>query len=156
MRLALSRIQAAGHNVKHLFLDEGFVACDASNLQKTAGMLGEILGEILGKILGEILEYGGYRSMILMSHLDTVRDAAHVRIGLRRSADDRSSDPKGQALNGVKQCSNANQNFVFIFARFLSIERVDFFEMYSAFILILRLYFFILFAVFNRFDRTLQ
>ena len=79
MRLALSRIQAAGHNVKHLFLDEGFVACDAGNLQKTAGML------------EEILEYGGYRSMILMSHLDTIRDAAHVRIGLRRSADDRCS-----------------------------------------------------------------
>ena len=79
MRIALSRIQAAGHNVKHLFLDEGFVACDALNLQKTAGML------------QEILSYGGYRSMIMMSHLDTIRDAAHVRIGIRRHADNKSS-----------------------------------------------------------------
>ena len=98
MRLALSRIQAAGHNVKHLFMDEGFVACDADNLQKTAGMLQEILA------------FGGYRSMIMMSHLDTIRDAAHVRIGLRRSSDNRSSILQwGQRRRAVPKKSRPTQ-----------------------------------------------
>ena len=72
MRVALARIGAVGQNVRHLFLDEGFTACDAENLQKT------------GDLLRDILRIGGYRSILMMSHLDTIRDAAEVRITVSR------------------------------------------------------------------------
>lgn len=79
MRVALSRIGAVGQNLKHLFMDEGFVACDAENLRKTSGML------------REIMTFGGYRSLILMSHLETIRDAAEVHVTIARSADNKFS-----------------------------------------------------------------
>lgn len=72
MRIALSRIGAVGQNLKHLFLDEGFVAMDADNLQKTH------------ELLRDIMSTGGYRSMILMSHLETIKDATDVRINVVR------------------------------------------------------------------------
>lgn len=79
MRVALSRIGAVGQNLKHLFLDEGFVACDAENLRKTAGLL------------REIMTFGGYTSLILMSHLETIRDAAEVHVTITRNEDNTSS-----------------------------------------------------------------
>jgi len=75
MRIALSRIGAVGQNVKHLFIDEGFVACDSTNLQKVES------------ILQSMMEMGGYSSVLLMSHLDAIREIAHTRIDIQRSED---------------------------------------------------------------------
>ena len=79
MRVALSRIGAVGQNMRHLFVDEGFVACDADNLTKTSEML------------QDILLMGGYRSMVLMSHLDVIQDMAQVRVNISRSSNNRCS-----------------------------------------------------------------
>lgn len=79
MRIALSRIGAVGQSLMHLFLDEGFTACDGANLQKTSEMLQDILLR------------GGYRCILLMSHLDTIRDAARFSIPIERNEGDRSS-----------------------------------------------------------------
>lgn len=73
MRVALSRLGAVGQNIKHLFIDEGFTACDATNINK------------VGDIIDIIKECGGYRSIILMSHLDTIRDITSTRIDIQRS-----------------------------------------------------------------------
>jgi DNA repair exonuclease SbcCD ATPase subunit/DNA repair exonuclease SbcCD nuclease subunit len=72
MRLALARIGAVGQNVRHLFIDEGFTACDVANIEKVPALL------------RGIMEYGGYRSILLMSHLEPVQDAAEVRIPIER------------------------------------------------------------------------
>ena len=79
MRVALARVGAVGRCVRHLFLDEGFVACDADNLQKTSDMLQDLMA------------LGGYRSMLLMSHLDVIRDAVGTRITIRRNPGDACS-----------------------------------------------------------------
>ena len=73
MRIALARIGAVGQNIRHLFMDEGFVACDSINIAKV---------EI---VLRNMMEVGGYRSVLLMSHLDAIREVAHTRIDIRRS-----------------------------------------------------------------------
>ena len=72
MRLALSRIGAVGQNVKHLFIDEGFTACDVMNIEKVP------------LLLKSIMTYGGYHSIILMSHLEQVRDAASIQVQIER------------------------------------------------------------------------
>ena len=79
MRVALSRIGAVGQNLRHLFLDEGFTACDSINIQKT------------GELLRDIMFMAGYKSMIIMSHLDTIRDASDLQIQIQRNPDGRSS-----------------------------------------------------------------
>lgn len=79
MRVALSRIGAVGQNLRHLFLDEGFTACDSINIQKT------------GELLKDIMFMAGYQSMIIMSHLDTIRDASDLQIQIQRNSDGRSS-----------------------------------------------------------------
>lgn len=75
MRIALARIGAVGQNIRHLFMDEGFVACDSSNIAKVE------------TILHSMMEVGGYRSVLLMSHLDAIREIAQTRIDIRRSED---------------------------------------------------------------------
>ena len=76
MRIALARIGAIGQNVRHLFIDEGFVACDSNNILK------------VGEILQSMMEIGGYRSVLIMSHLDAIREVAQMRIDIQRSEDD--------------------------------------------------------------------
>lgn len=76
MRIALARIGAVGQNIRHLFMDEGFVACDSTNIGKV---------EI---ILRNMMIVGGYSSVLLMSHLDAIREVAQTRIDIRRSDDD--------------------------------------------------------------------
>lgn len=80
MRIALSRIGAIGQNVKHIVIDEGFTACDASNIQK------------VGSILRGLMAIGGYSSVLLMSHLEAIREVAETRIDIRRSEDDAFSN----------------------------------------------------------------
>ena len=72
MRSTLSRIGAVGQSVKHLFIDEGFVSCDTTNLLKVR------------EILVEVMRIGGYRSVILMSHQDAIREVAQSRIDIER------------------------------------------------------------------------
>lgn len=72
MRLALSRIGAAGQNVRHLFIDEGFTACDVGNIEKVP------------TLLQGVMAYGGYKSILIMSHLEQVQEAANVKIGIER------------------------------------------------------------------------
>ena len=74
MRIALMRIGAVGKNIKHLILDEGFVACDSSNILKTKEIM-----ELLMKI-------GNYNSIMMISHLETIRDIADIRIDVHRCA----------------------------------------------------------------------
>jgi flagellar biosynthesis/type III secretory pathway chaperone len=72
LRIAFAKIGATGQNLGHLFIDEGFVACDAVNLDK------------VHVVLKGMMEYGGYRSIMLMSHLDTIRNAADIVIDIER------------------------------------------------------------------------
>ena len=72
LRLALSRIGATGQNIRHFFIDEGFVACDAFNLEKVQSML------------RKMMEYGEYVNIILMSHLEAIRDAADMSVDIIR------------------------------------------------------------------------
>lgn len=72
MRLALARIGAVGQNVRHIFIDEGFTACDVGNIEKVP------------VLLRGIMRYGGYKSIVLMSHLEPVQEAAGVRIDIER------------------------------------------------------------------------
>jgi DNA repair exonuclease SbcCD ATPase subunit len=73
MRLALARIGAIGQNVSHLFIDEGFTACDVNNIEKVP------------QLLRGIMSYGGYRSILIMSHLEQVQEACEARIDIERS-----------------------------------------------------------------------
>ena len=72
MRIALLRIGAVGKNIKHLILDEGFVACDSINILKTKEIM-----ELLMKI-------GDYKSIMMISHLENIRDIADTRIDVCR------------------------------------------------------------------------
>jgi DNA repair exonuclease SbcCD ATPase subunit len=72
LRLAFACIGATGQNIRHLFIDEGFVACDTFNLEKVQFML------------RKMMDYAGYENIILMSHLDAIRDAADISIDIMR------------------------------------------------------------------------
>lgn len=72
MRLALSRIGAVGQNVRHLFIDEGFTACDVANIEKVP------------QLLRGVMSYGGYDSIVIMSHLEQVQEASDCRIDIER------------------------------------------------------------------------
>lgn len=71
-RLALTGIGALGQQFKHLMIDEGFTACDASNIEKVP------------VLLKSIMEYGKYHSILLMSHMDSVRECSQVSIHIKR------------------------------------------------------------------------
>lgn len=73
MRAGLARISAVGQNISAMFIDEGFVACDSVNIEKTH------------MIMANIMEYSGYDVMVIMSHLDTIRDAADVQVDIRNA-----------------------------------------------------------------------
>jgi hypothetical protein len=73
LRIAFAQMGATGQNLGHLFIDEGFVACDAFNLDK------------VNVVLQGMMEYGGYESIMLMSHLDTIRAAADIVIDIERN-----------------------------------------------------------------------
>ena len=72
-RLALTRIGAIGQRLKHLFIDEGFTACDTNNIEK------------IPVLMKNVKDYGRYSSIILMSHLDTVRECSQLTININRN-----------------------------------------------------------------------
>ena len=76
-RGALAKMKAIGHNIKHLFIDEGFTACDASNLMKAPA------------VLKTLQKFVGYHDIMLMSHSDAVKSCADIHINIERTTDDR-------------------------------------------------------------------
>lgn len=86
MRIALGRIGAAGHNLKTLFVDEGFTAFDSSNMKKAK------------TVLDALMRLGGYRSVLLVSHLDMVREAADFVVQVER----RPRDPVSRIRFGAR------------------------------------------------------
>jgi ABC-type nitrate/sulfonate/bicarbonate transport system ATPase subunit len=61
--------------VKHLFIDEGFLACDAENKKK------------IQDIINTMMHVGGYRSILLISHDEAIRSAAETIINVCRPDD---------------------------------------------------------------------
>ena len=82
LRLALARIGSIGQNIRHIYIDEGFTACDSINIEKSS------------LILKNIMNYGQYHSIILMSHLDIIRDIADIRVDINRGSSDIFSEIK--------------------------------------------------------------
>ena len=70
VRAALAKIGAVGHNLQHFFIDEGFVAWDAVNLEKAA------------TVLTALKEFVGYHDIILMSHTDANNTLADTIINI--------------------------------------------------------------------------
>jgi hypothetical protein len=66
MRRALVALGTSSTRLEHLFIDEGFTACDRSNL----GRAGEVLRQLLQPEL--------FASIVVVSHLDAVRDEVNV------------------------------------------------------------------------------
>jgi hypothetical protein len=72
MRHALSNIGGTGNNMQHLFIDEGFTACDVENVEKAY------------EILNVLIQKGHYKSILLISHLDTIQQMVSLKIPLER------------------------------------------------------------------------
>lgn len=72
LRITLARLGAVGQQFKHLFIDEGFTACDTTNIAK------------IPQLLQSVMQYGEYKSILLMSHLENVRECASLVINLER------------------------------------------------------------------------
>lgn len=77
MRIALARLGATNVNCNQLFIDEGFVACDADNLGRAPAFLRGLLGR--------------YGSLLLVSHLDEIRECADVKVRIERTPDGAAS-----------------------------------------------------------------
>jgi hypothetical protein len=72
VRLTLCRVGgASGGRLRHMFFDEGFLACDKRNIAKT------------GDMLQYVRTCGGSRSVFLISHQETVQECAEAvaRVG---------------------------------------------------------------------------
>jgi DNA repair exonuclease SbcCD ATPase subunit len=72
VRLALTRIGGRGHRLQTLIIDEGFVACDADNVQYAKD------------ILQHMMDVGGFRNILLATHLDTIKDMVSRKIPIHR------------------------------------------------------------------------
>lgn len=72
LRITLAKLGAVGQQFKHLFIDEGFTACDAVNMAKVPALL------------QSVMNFGQYKSIVLMSHLENVRDCASMVIDIER------------------------------------------------------------------------
>jgi DNA repair exonuclease SbcCD ATPase subunit len=71
MRVTLAKIGSTGQNIRHIFIDEGFVAFDATNIHKTRDII-ELLKDI-------------FKNVLLISHLESIREATDLRIDIGRS-----------------------------------------------------------------------
>lgn len=72
VRLALTRLGGRGHRFQTLLIDEGFVACDVDNVQNARD------------VLQHMMEVGGFRNILLATHLDTIKDMIPQKIGITR------------------------------------------------------------------------
>ena len=70
MRIALGRI--CGHTVyKNLIIDEGFTACDLTNLEKVPAFLKGLLTD--------------YDGVLLATHLDSLKSVGHRQVVIQRN-----------------------------------------------------------------------
>jgi hypothetical protein len=72
LRITLAMLGAVGQQFKHLFIDEGFTACDMGNMAKVP------------LLLKSVMTFGQYKSIVLMSHLENVRECASRVIDIER------------------------------------------------------------------------
>lgn len=70
MRITLGRIGASNHNIRQLIIDEGFTSCDVENLNK------------MPQFLSTLLKNKDYDSVLLMSHLEGIRESTSVKIDI--------------------------------------------------------------------------
>ena len=91
VRCALAEIGAVGQSVKHMFMDESFVACDSTNILKVRD------------ILNELVRAGNYKSIIIMSHLDAIREVTSHHINIQRDSGKFSSIQFGRVYPKLKR-----------------------------------------------------
>jgi hypothetical protein len=72
MRITLGRIGATRHDIRQLIIDEGFTSCDADNLTK------------MPEFLRTLLQKRDYDSVLLMSHLDGIRESTTMKIDIHQ------------------------------------------------------------------------
>ncbi len=72
MRITLGRIGATRHDIRQLIIDEGFTSCDADNLTK------------MPDFLRTLLHKKDYDSVLLMSHLDGIRESTTMKIDIHQ------------------------------------------------------------------------
>lgn len=77
MRITLSHMGASHINNSQLFIDEGFTACDADNLEKMPDFLKNLL---------ELFNSG----IIIVSHLQTIKDCGDISVNITRAKDSTS------------------------------------------------------------------
>jgi DNA repair exonuclease SbcCD ATPase subunit len=87
MRIALGRM-GAGTPVKHFFIDEGFTACDANNMR------------LVRPILDAIMTQGGFRSVLIISHLEAVKEVAVLCVQVERDTHQRDMEGNIWATKG--------------------------------------------------------
>jgi DNA repair protein SbcC/Rad50 len=73
VRIALTQQLGNGTRCSHLFLDEGFVACDTAHLQRIPTFLSNLLFL--------------YDSILVCTHLEDLKDAMDMHIFIQRDAD---------------------------------------------------------------------
>jgi DNA repair exonuclease SbcCD ATPase subunit len=71
MRIAMSRLGICKVVYDQLFIDEGFTACDGTNLEKTPAFLKALLGS--------------YSSVLLATHLEELKSCGDQQVLIRRS-----------------------------------------------------------------------
>ncbi len=70
MRITLGRLGATRNDLRQLIIDEGFTSCDADNLLK------------MPEFLMGLLKAGDFDSILLMSHLEGIRDSTTTRVDI--------------------------------------------------------------------------
>lgn len=93
MRIALSQLGASASTCEQLIIDEGFVTLDAHNMSFVPDFLHE-----------SIIETGRFASVLLVSHLEGVREAADAVVPIftkpaSRPADNVEADDRGARTN---------------------------------------------------------
>ena len=77
MRIALSNIGATTTFCKQLFIDEGFSSCDTNNLNKIPLFIEQLLSI--------------YDSVILVSHIDEIKDSCNLIVNIQQKNNDKIS-----------------------------------------------------------------
>jgi DNA repair exonuclease SbcCD ATPase subunit len=101
IRQALTMLGGSNNSLQHMFIDEGFTACDAKNLEKTHD------------VLRLLIDMGHYKSILLVTHLEHVKDMIPLKINIQRN-DAFSRLIYGQSYpsftNGVKKRGRPSKN----------------------------------------------
>lgn len=71
MRIALGKLGVSGISAKQLFIDEGFTACDASNLSSVPDFLTQLVR-------------GAYDGVVIVSHLEELKTTSGASITITR------------------------------------------------------------------------